>query len=89
MKRIAAILISTVLLVSSLTAQTPQKPEPTIAPEDIIRITSALVQTDVVIVDKDEHVNPDIKLCEIKVTDNSNRHDVKFLVRCSDTFWVS
>src|SRR4029079_17034307 len=79
MKRIAAILISTILLVSSLAAQTPQKPEPAIAPEDIIRITSSLVQTDVVIVDKDEHVIPDIKLSEIKVTDNGKRQDVKFL----------
>jgi VWFA-related protein len=32
-----------------------------------------------VIVDKDEHVIPDIKLSEIKVTDNSKRQDVKFL----------
>jgi VWFA-related protein len=79
MKRIAAILISTVLLVSSLAAQTPQKPEPSIAPEDIIRISSSLVQTDVVIVDKDEHVIPDIKLSEIKVSDNGKRQDVKFL----------
>ena len=79
MKRIVAILTSTVLLVSNLAAQTPQKPEPPIAPEDIIRITSALVQTDVVIVDKDEQVIRDIKLSEIKVTDNGKRQDVKFL----------
>jgi len=79
MKRIAAILISSILLVSSFAAQTPQKSEPPIAPEDIIRITSSLVQTDVVIVDKDEHVIPDIKLSEIKVTDNGKRQDVKFL----------
>jgi VWFA-related protein len=37
------------------------------------------VQTDVVIVDKDDRVIPDIKLDEIRVSDNGKRQDVKFL----------
>src|SRR5262244_1967498 len=79
MKRFAATLFAISLIAQSVLMQTPQKPEQQIAPEDIIRITTSLVQTDVVIVDKDEHVIPDIKLSEIKVTDNGKRQDVKFL----------
>lgn len=79
MKTVAAILFAAGLILQSVTAQTPQKPESQIAPEDIIRITTSLVQTDVVIVDKDDHVIPDIKLDEIKVSDNGKRQDVKFI----------
>jgi VWFA-related protein len=65
--------------VQAVVTQTPQKPEQEPAADDIIRITTSLVQTDVVIVDKDDRVIPDIKLDEIKVTDNGKRQDVKFL----------
>ena len=79
MKQLIAILCLILFSVQAVVTQTPQKPEQEIAPDDIIRITTSLVQTDVVIVDKDEHVIPDIKLDEIKVTDNGKRQDVKFL----------
>lgn len=79
MKRIAATLLAIFLITQSVRLQTPQKPEPQIAPEDIIRITTSLVQTDVVIVDKDDHVIPDIKLDEIRISDNGKRQEVKFL----------
>src|ERR1043165_10308436 len=79
MKSLTATLCAILLLTQALAAQTPQKPETEIAPEDIVRITTSLVQTDVVIVDKDDHVIPDIKLDEIKVSDNGRRQDVKFL----------
>jgi VWFA-related protein len=67
------------MVTQAVVTQTPQKPQQEIAPDDIIRITTSLVQTDVVIVDKDDHVIPDIKLDEIKVSDNGKRQDVKFL----------
>jgi VWFA-related protein len=79
MKNLTATFFAILLIVQGAAMQTPQKPEQQIAPEDIIRITTSLVQADVVIVDKDEHVIPDIKLSEIKVTDNGRRQDVKFL----------
>src|SRR5215471_5233991 len=79
MKKFSATIFTLVLIAQSVAMQTPQKPEPQIAPEDIVRITTSLVQTDVVIVDKDDHVIPDIKLDEIKVSDNGKHQDVKFL----------
>jgi len=79
MKQLTAILCLILFSVQAVVTQTPQKPEQEITPDDIIRITTSLVQTDVVIVDKDDHVIPDIKLDEIKVTDSGKRQDVKFL----------
>jgi VWFA-related protein len=79
MKKFTATLFVILLIVQGVALQTPQKPEQQIAPDDIIRITTSLVQTDVVIVDKDDHVIPDIKLDEVKVTDNGKRQELKFL----------
>src|ERR1051325_3743505 len=79
MKHVTATLCLILFSVQAVITQTPQKPEQEIAPDDIVRITTSLVQTDVVIVDKDDHVIPDIKLDEIKVLDNGKRQDVKFL----------
>ena len=79
MKHVTATLCLVLMVTQAVVTQTPQKPQQEIAPDDIIRITTSLVQTDVVIVDKDDHVIPDIKLDEIKVSDNGKRQDVKFL----------
>jgi len=79
MKKFTAAIFILVLVASTVSLQTPQKPEQEAAPEDILRITTSLVQTDVVIVDKDDHVIPDIKLDEVKVSDNGKRQDVKFI----------
>jgi VWFA-related protein len=79
MKQLTAALCSILILMQGLAGQTPQKPQTEIAPDEIVRITTSLVQTDVVIVDKDDHVITDIKLDEIRVSDNGKRQDVKFL----------
>jgi len=80
MKQLTATLCSIIILIQTVAAQTPQKPQTEVAaPDEIIRITTSLVQTDVVIVDKDDRVIPDIKIDEIKVADNGKRQDVKFL----------
>src|SRR6185503_14005348 len=78
--QLTATLCSIIILIQTVAAQTPQKPQTEVAaPDEIIRITTSLVQTDVVIVDKDDRVIPDIKIDEIKVADNGKRQDVKFL----------
>jgi VWFA-related protein len=79
MKHVTATLCLILMLTQAVVTQTPQKPQQEIAPDDIIRITTSLVQTDVVIVDKDDRVIPDIKLDEIRVNDNGKHQDVKFL----------
>jgi VWFA-related protein len=82
MKRTIALTLSLATVFSAALAQTPstpQKPPQEIAPEDIIRITTALIQTDVVVTDKNDRVIPDLKLDEFKVFENGKRQDVKVM----------
>jgi VWFA-related protein len=81
MKRTLALILSLLLfsIAFAQTPGTPQKPPQEIAPDDIIRISTALVQTDVVVVDKNDHPINDLKLEEFKLSENGKRQDVKFL----------
>ncbi len=82
MKRIAAIILATAVAMATVVAQTPQtpqKPQPEIAPEDIIRITTNLVQTDVVVTDKSDQIIPDLKLEDFELYDNGKKQDIKFM----------
>src|SRR6266404_1182525 len=63
----------------SQTPITPQKPPQEIAPEDIIRITTQLVQTDVVVTDKNDKIVKDLKLEDFELYDNGKKQDIKFL----------
>lgn len=63
----------------SQTPSTPQKPQPEIVPDDIIRISTALVQTDVVVTDKNDQAITDLKLDEFKLYENGKRQEVKFI----------
>jgi VWFA-related protein len=58
-------------------AQSPQKPSA--EPDDIIRITTNLVQTDAVITDKNDQIIKDLKLEDFELYDNGKKQDVKFL----------
>lgn len=81
MKRIIALALSAACVLSVAMSQTPtpQKAPQEIAPEDIIRISTALVQTDVVVTDKNDRVIPDLKMGEFKVFENGKRQDLKFM----------
>lgn len=82
MKRIVALVLSAGMAMSPALAQTPQrtqKPQPQIAPEDIIRITTNLVQTDVVVTDKSDQIIPDLKLQDFELYDNGKKQDIKFM----------
>src|ERR1051326_9275973 len=47
--------------------------------EEVVRITSALVQTDVVVTDKSDRLVPDLKLSDFEVYENGKRQDLKFM----------
>src|SRR5712691_608120 len=82
MKRIAAFILATgvaMCTVVAQTPQTPQKPQQEIAPEDIIRITTNLVQTDVVVTDKSDQIIPDLKLGDFELYDNGKKQNLKFM----------
>lgn len=82
MKRIVPLMLAVGMAFCVVVAQTPtnpQKPQQEIAPEDIIRISTALVQTDVVVTDKKDQVIPDLKLDDFELYENGKKQDVKFM----------
>jgi VWFA-related protein len=59
-------------------AQTPQNPPQEVPPEDVVRITTELVQTDIVVTDKNDRIVPDLKLDDFELYDNGHKQDLKF-----------
>src|SRR6516225_12412175 len=78
MKRTFAFTLSLVLL-SISQAQTPRNPPPKEEPQEIIRITTNLVQTDAVVMDKNDQLIKDLKLEDFELYDNGKRQEMKFL----------
>jgi VWFA-related protein len=82
MKRMVALMALLAVALSGVAAQTPsspQKPQQEIAPEDIVRITTSLVQTDVVVTDKNDQAIHDLKLEDFKVYENGKPQNLKFI----------
>jgi VWFA-related protein len=85
MKKLFTTALAFLLLFSIALAQTPQTPttpQPSpqeIAPDDVVRISTSLVQTDVVVTDKNDQIIPDLTLSDFKITENGKRQEVKFV----------
>jgi len=81
MKRTLRVALTSALLVTTLLAQTtPQQQRPRETPaEDVIRITTELIQTDVVVVDKNDDVISDLKLGDFDVYDNGKKQELQFM----------
>ena len=77
-RRFAALSSILVLLATTLAQNTKQPPQPQ-QEEDIIRISTQLVQTNVVVVDKNEQIVPDLKLEDFDLYDNGRKQDLKFM----------
>lgn len=81
MKKLLATCVTFVLLLSVSLAQTPQNPPPApqdIGPDDVVRISTSLVQTDVVVTDKNDQVIPDLTINDFKIMENGKRQEIKF-----------
>jgi VWFA-related protein len=82
MRKALALLVSACVLYgcAAATAQTPvQQTQPQDDEEEVVRITSALVQTDVVVTDKNDRILEDLKLSDFEVYENGKRQDLKFM----------
>lgn len=82
MKRITAVLLSHAFIFASAFSQTPANPQkqtPSNEQDDVIRITTALVQTDVVVTDKNDQIIPDLKLEDFELYENGKKQSVKFM----------
>lgn len=83
MRRLFATTLAFLLVIGLVAAQNPprsaqQKTEEAI-PDDIVRITTELVQTDVVVIDGKERIVSDLKLDEFELYDNGKKQDLKFM----------
>ncbi|MDT5123962.1 MAG: hypothetical protein QOC96_3444 [Acidobacteriota bacterium] len=83
MKKILSSVLSLLLTVPLAIAQGLQQPKPPQQQQndqdEIVRITSQLVQVDAVVTDKNDQIIPDLKLDDFKVYENGKRQDVQFL----------
>jgi VWFA-related protein len=79
MKKFLTFALSFVFIAGTCLGQNPQKPPQEIAPEDVIRITTNLVQTDAVITDKNDQIIKDLKMGDFELYDNGKRQDLKFM----------
>jgi VWFA-related protein len=80
MRKATALFLSILVLCGSVAAQTASPQQPQQQPEEeVVRITSALVQTDVVVTDKSDRVVPDLKLSDFEVYENGKRQELKFM----------
>src|ERR1043166_822573 len=74
-KALAILLLSLVPCAAPAQTAAPQQQQQ----EEVVRITSALVQTDVVVTDKNDRVVPDLKLSDFEVYENGKRQELKFM----------
>ncbi len=56
-----------------------QKPNNELGQDDVIRITTQLVQTNVVVVDSKDRVVPDLSMADFELYDNGKKQELKFL----------
>ena len=85
MRKVLAAWLLIALSLSSLPAQTP-RPTPPPQPQrsesgldDVIRITTELVQTDVVVTDKNEQPITDLQLSDFELYDNGRKQELHFM----------
>jgi VWFA-related protein len=76
-------LLSACVLSAGAAAQTAapgaQRQQQQSEDEEVVRITSQLVQTDVVVTDRSDHIIPDLKLDDFELYDNGKRQELRFM----------
>src|ERR1051325_8249553 len=79
-KALALFLATTVLCLQALAQTTaPAEQQKQGDDEDVVRITSQLIQVDAVVADKNDQVIPDLKLSDFSLYENGKRQELKFV----------
>jgi VWFA-related protein len=80
-KSLALFLVAAILSVGASARQqpAPQQTQQTPEEEEVVRISSELVQMSVVVTDKNDRVVTDLKKDDFEVYENGRRQDVKFM----------
>ena len=71
------VLLLSLTIALSQTTQS-QKPQE-VGPDDVVRITTNLVQTDVIVVDSKDRVITDLTMADFELYDNGKKQELKFL----------
>lgn len=82
MKKLSAAGLLITLLLGLVPAQTRQEPQPQqkqTASDEIVRISTELVQTDVVVTDKNDQLVTDLKLNDFEVYENGKKQEISFI----------
>lgn len=89
MNKLFATLLPLTLTFTVVLAQTGQPPPPPLSPvnqdEEIVRITTELVQVDAVVMDKNNQPISDLKAEDFKIYENGKQQDLRFLEFVSAT----
>lgn len=80
MKKVLAGCLSTLMALSAA-AQTPTSPPPQTQPqnEEVLRVTTELVQVDAVVTDKNDQPVTDLKMSDFEVYDGGKKQDLQFM----------
>ncbi|HZT59383.1 MAG TPA: VWA domain-containing protein [Pyrinomonadaceae bacterium] len=79
-KALALILAAATLYTAAAQTTAPQQTPPQQTQDDeIVRITTQLIQVDAVVTDKDDHVIPDLKLSDFSLYENGKKQDLQFI----------
>src|ERR1041384_466997 len=75
MRKILALILTIAAFVCAH-AQTQQNQQ---GDEDVVRITTQLIQVDAVVTDKNDQVIPDLKLSDFSLYENGKRQELQFV----------
>lgn len=83
MRKALAYFLAAAALCAGALAQTPaptaQQQQNQQGDEEVVRITTQLIQVDAVVTDKDDHVIPDLKLEDFSLYENGKKQELQFI----------
>src|SRR5438045_7634232 len=79
MRKALAFFLATAILSAAAAAQTTAPQQPATQDNEIVRITTQLVQVDAVVTDKNDQVIPDLKLSDFSLYENGKRQELQFI----------
>jgi VWFA-related protein len=79
MKKVLAGCLSLLLTTASAAQTPPSTPQTPTQDEEVLRVTTELVQVDAVVMDKNDQPLTDLKLSDFDVYDNGKKQDLQFM----------
>lgn len=86
MRKALALFLAAASLCAAAAAQTatPTEPQNQQSDEEVVRITTQLIQVDAVVTDKNDQAIPDLKLSDFSVYENGKRQELQFIEYVSE-----